>query len=432
MKLCVKHIESYLTEQEYLASAQRHRQALETVDKNTFGSEMLGWIHTEDWAGPAIRQQVKALAKEIRENAQVFVVVGLGGSNQGARAVIEALCPQDVASPGEPEILYAALNLSAAYYENLIRRIGNRSVYINVIAKNFKTLEPGLSFRMLRHYMESRYSPEEAARRIITTPTVEDGELHRLSQEKGYRFLPFPQDVGGRYSVFTPVGLLPAAVAGIDVDQLVEGAAQAQRDYLSGGPLREDAKRYALARNALMEKGLGIEVLSFFEPQLEALGRWWRQLFAESEGKKGTGLFPAVCSFTEDLHSVGQYLQQGRRQMLETFLHIKNPPADREVDREPELWDGFDYLDGKTFHEINECAYQATLKAHSQGGVPCMVLEVERLDAFHLGELLYFFLLACYYSSVILGVDPFDQPGVENYKTEMHRLLGNTQPVLIK
>lgn len=425
MKLCVKHMDEYLTEQEYMAYREKHLAALETVDQNAYRSEMLGWVHTEEWGGQALRAQVKGLAAEIRQNAEVFVVVGLGGSNQGARAVIDALSPQD-AAPGGPEILYAALNLSAAYYEDLLRRIGARSVYINVIAKNFKTLEPGLTFRMLRHYMESRYSKEEAARRIITTPTIHDGELHRISEENGYRVLPFPDNVGGRYSVFTPVGLLPIAVAGIDIDRLIEGAALAEREYLSGGALREDAKRYALTRNALMEKGYGIEVLSFFEPQLEAFGRWWRQLFAESEGKKNTALFPVVCSFTEDLHSVGQYLQQGKRQMIETFLHVETPPMDRAVDREPQVQDGFDYLDGKTFHEVNECAYQATVKAHSGGGVPCLEIGVEALDACHMGELLYFYFIVCYYSAVILGVDPFDQPGVESYKTEMFRLLGSS------
>lgn len=426
MKVCTENLGPYLTEQEYGRYIQERRGALETVDHNAYNSDMLGWVHLEEWAGEAMRAQIKELAAEIRREAEVFVVVGLGGSNQGARAVIDALTPQD-AAPGGPEILYAALNLSAAYYEDLIRRIGDRSVYINVIAKNFKTLEPGLTFRMLRRYLEGRYSKEEAARRIITTPTVGDGALHRISEENGYRFLPFPDNVGGRYSVFTPVGLLPIAVAGIDIDALTEGAAQAQREYLTGGALREDAKRYAAARNALMEKGYGVEVLSFFEPQLESFGRWWRQLFAESEGKNHTALFPTVCSFTEDLHSVGQYLQQGKRQIIETFLHVKTPPVDRKVEESPEIQDGFDYLDGKTFHQINECAYMATLKAHSEGGVPCTVVELDALDAGNMGRLLYFFLIACYYSAALLGVDPFDQPGVENYKQEMYRLLGNRE-----
>lgn len=423
MELCWNHIKPYLSEQEYDTYQKTHLEALSQVDPNASPSNMLGWVHTGEWAGEALCQQIQSLAAEIRERAEVFVVVGVGGSNQGARAVIDALTPQDAAAGG-PEILYAALNLSASYYQELIRRIGNRSVYINVIAKNFKTLEPGMTFRMLRHYMECRYSKEEAARRIITTPTVGDKALHRISQERGYRYLPFPDNVGGRYSVFTPVGLLPIAVAGIDIRKLLEGALEAQTEYLSGGPLREQAKRYALTRNALMGKGYSVEVLAFFEPQLEALGRWWRQLFAESEGKNNTALFPAVCSYTEDLHSVGQYLQQGKRQIIETFLHLAVPPVDITMDSEPDIADGFDYLDGKTFAQINECAFEATLKAHSEGGVPCAVIELEQLDAKTLGTLLYFYFIVCYYSAVLLGVDPFDQPGVENYKTEMFRLLG--------
>lgn len=422
MNFICDHTAAFLSEEEYNLYAARHKRALQTVDENAYPSDMLGWVHPEKCASEAICAQIKELAAEIRQNAEVFVVVGLGGSNQGARAVIDAL--SHTAAPNGPEILYAALNLSAAYYEKLLQKIGDRSVYIHVIAKNFKTLEPGLMFRMFRSYLENRYSKEEAARRIITTPTVGDEALHRISVENEYRYLPFPTDVGGRYSVFTPVGLLPIEVAGIDIDKLVHGACSAAKEYQTGGFVRQAAKRYAITRNALMEKGYNIEAFSFFEPQLEALGRWWRQLFGESEGKNHTALFPVVCSYTEDLHSVGQYLQQGKRQIIETFLHVCTRPTDKKVISESEIEDGFDYLNGKTFHEINECAYKATVKAHSEGGVPCMVVEIDNLDAYQLGELLYFYFIVCYYSSVLLEVDPFDQPGVENYKEEMFRLLG--------
>ncbi len=428
MKLDRSYVEQYLTEQEYEAYVEEHQEELRVLDENAYASDMLGWLHPGDWADEEMCGRIEDIAAEVRERAEVFVVIGLGGSNQGARAVIEALSPQDVRPEG-PEILYAALNLSASYYEAMIKHIGSRSVYLNVIAKNFKTLEPGLVFRMFRHYMESRYSKEEAARRIITTPTVNDGLLHRISLENGYRYLPFPDNVGGRYSVFTPVGLLPIAVAGIDIRKFLKGARKGEQAYLSGGEFRENAKCYAVTRNALMDKGYGIEVLAFFEPQLEAFGRWWRQLFAESEGKNHTALFPVVCSFTEDLHSVGQYLQQGKRQMIETFIHINTPPCDKKVDDEVQIEDGFGYLEGMSFHEINECAYQATVKAHSEGGVPCMIVELEKMDAQNIGELLYFYFIVCFYSSVLLGVDPFDQPGVENYKTEMFRLLKQDEPI---
>lgn len=423
MKFSTTYAQAYLTQQEYDAYATRHADALAIVDRNAYESDILGWVDIDEWANADLCSQIKTLAAEIREKADVFVVVGLGGSNQAARAVIDALTPQDTANGG-PEILYAALNLSGAYYNNLVKQLDGKSVYIDVIAKNFKTLEPGLTFRMLRHYLEDRYGKEEAARRIITTPTVGDKALHRISEERGYRYLPFPENVGGRYSAFTPVGLLPMAVAGVDIDKLLDGAREAARQYRTGGALREQAKQYALTRNALMEKGYGIESLSFFEPQLAAFGRWWRQLFAESEGKNHTALYPIVCSFSEDLHSVGQYFQQGKRQIVETFLHINTPPVAQPIDSEPVVADGFNYLDGKTFHDLNECAYQATVKAHSEGGVPCFVLELEKLDARNVGMLLYFYFIVCYYSAVMLGVDPFDQPGVENYKQEMFRLLG--------
>lgn len=422
MRFITYDTEKYITSQECNEYEKEHSKDLKTVDDNLYPSDMRGWIHIDEWANEVMCEKVEKLAMEIRDNAEVFVVVGLGGSNQGARAVIDALSPQ-AAKSGGPEILYAALNLSASYYESILQRIGNCSVYINVIAKNFKTLEPGLTFRMLRHYMEKRYSKEEVAKRIITTPTIGDGALHQISEENGYRYLPFPENVGGRYSVFTPVGLLPIAVAGIDIRRLLKGAVKAEQGYLKNGILREQAKKYAITRNILLEKGYGIEVLSFFEPQFEALGRWWRQLFAESEGKNNTALFPVICSFSEDLHSVGQYLQQGKRQMIETFIHVQKPPIDCKVDCESKIKDGFSYLEGKTFHEINECAYQATLKAHSEGNVPCMIVELEKMDAENIGELLYFYFIVCYYSAVLNKVDPFDQPGVENYKREMFRLL---------
>lgn len=409
-------------ETEYAEFVRGHAAQLALVDDNAFPGDMRGWVHTEESMAPEMQAEIEGLAEEIRENAEVFVVVGLGGSNQGARAVIDALAP--MCGSAGPRVLYAGLNLSGAGFQQICRDMQGKSVYINIIAKNFKTLEPGLAFRMLREYMESRYGKTEAARRIITTATFGDGALHRISREAGYRCLPFPAAVGGRYSVFTPVGLLPIAVAGIDIRALLAGAKRAQESYFAGGETREAAKEYAISRNLLMEKGYGIEVLAFFEPQLESLGRWWRQLFGESEGKNHTGLFPAVCTYTEDLHSVGQYMQQGKRQMIETFLHVAAPPGDLPVYRETAIEDGFAYLDGKTYHQINECAYLATLEAHSAGGVPCMVLEIPDLTAESLGELLYFFLIACYYSAVLLGVDPFDQPGVENYKTEMFRLLG--------
>lgn len=401
---------------------QENTEKLEAVDENRYDSDMLGWVNVNEWGNPKICAGIRQLADEVRRNAEVLVVVGLGGSNQGARAVIDALS-RGGGESGAPEVLYAALNLSADYLQKLFERIGNRSVYINVIAKNYQTLEPAVTFHLIRKYMETRYSPEEAAKRIITTPTVEDGLLHRISLENGYRFLPFPENVGGRYSVLTPVGLLPAAVAGVNILDLLRGAGDAQEEMDARGGLYCQAREYAVNRNILYNQGFGIEVLAFFEPVLESFGRWWRQLFGESEGKNYKGLFPAVCSYTEDLHSMGQYMQQGKRQMLETFLHIRRPVRDMNILPDPGFDDGLQYLEGKSLAELNENAFLATVKAHSAGGVPCSIMEIPEISEYTIGQLLYFFMKSCYYSAVLLGVEPFDQPGVENYKNEMSAAL---------
>lgn len=410
----------FFSEYEYQQFSRQHAAALEMVAHNEYPSDMLDWVDIDRWAHSGLRMEIDLLAREIQAQAEVFVVVGLGGSNQGARAVIDAL---DHCRSGKyVEIIYAGLNLSAADYRRIINQIGNRSVYINIIAKNFKTLEPGVGFRVLRDYMQGRYTPAEAARRIVATATIGDGALHTIAKQQGYRCLPFPQTVGGRYSVFTPVGLLPIAVAGIDLGELLCGAREAMQSYKSGGVVAHNAKRYAIARNLLLEKGYDIEVLAFFEPALESLGRWWRQLFGESEGKNLTGIFPAVCSYSEDLHSMGQYMQQGKRHMMETFIWANQASHSLPLPQS-RYQDGFEYLQGQTLEEINRCAYEATVSAHTQGGVPCMVLELPAITPYAIGELLYFFFVACYYSAVILGVDPFDQPGVENYKSEMFSLL---------
>ncbi len=404
------------------AFALQKQPRLLEVEENAYPSNMLGWQDMKKWSHSFYYAPIQEIADEVRQNADYFVVVGLGGSNQGARAVIEAL--RHKTSHGKnPKILYAALNLSAEYLQHLLEEIGDKSVYINVIAKNFQTIEPGITFRFLRQYMESRYSPEEAARRILITGTENDGHLHPLATEKNYRFFQFPLDVGGRYSAFTVVGLLPMAVAGVDIQAFLSGARHAQNNIASGGPLLSMAKEYALRRNYLLQQGYSIEVLAHFEPCLEALSRWWRQLFGESEGKNFTGIFPSVCSYTEDLHSMGQYMQQGKRQVIETFLRFETPPVTLPIPKTTSVPDGYDFLNGKTLHQLNQSAFQGTLSAHSEGGVPCFVFTLSSISEESLGQLLYFFMTACFYSARVLGVNPFDQPGVENYKDIMNQLL---------
>ncbi len=381
----------------------------------------LGWVDVKRWAGDEMRAQLKAIAAKVRAMADVFAVVGIGGSNQGARAVIDAL-----AFRGDegPEIIYPALFLSAAEFQRLMKYTENKSLVADIIAKNFKTLEPGVGFRMLRDVMAQRYGADNLKDRFIVTPTPGLDALDEIASEQGFASVPFPPDIGGRYSIFSPVGLLPIAVAGMDIDELVRGAMDAQADFESHGPLAQQARQYALRRNYLYEfEGFDVEAAVFFEPGLNSLGMWWRQLFGESEGKDGKGIFPTAMVNTEALHSLGQYMQSGKRHVSETFFHVVTPVCDMPIGPGLGYADRFDYLDGKTLHDLNLDAYEATVKAHSQGGVPCHVVEMDRLDEYHLGMCLYTMMRACYESALILGVNPFDQPGVEAYKTEMFKIL---------
>jgi glucose-6-phosphate isomerase len=409
-----------LNEEDVVRYASEKHQAIETAERLDGFQGSLGWLNVSRWAGEETLKKVEEIADDIRSFADVFAVVGIGGSNQGARAVIDALSYRGLKGP---QIIYPSLYLSAAEYKKILKAAEGKSLAVDVIAKNFMTLEPGSIFRMLRNYMAGRYGKEGLPRRIITTPTLGQDALYEISLKEGYRILPFPEDVGGRYSFFTPVGLLPAAVAGVDIRELVRGASDAQKDFQRGGKLSSYAKRYALSRNLLYEKGYDVEVMAFFEPSLEPLGKWWRQLFGESEGKGQRGIFPTVCLYTEELHSLGQYMQEGKRHVQETFFHVKKPLVDLPLDNGLGLDDGFDYLCGKTMNDMNEAAFEATLAAHCAGGVPCQVIEMDSMNEYNLGQYLYTAMRSCYYSALMLGVNPFDQPGVEAYKTEMFKRL---------
>ncbi len=372
------------------------------------------------WVDPAAQRRflgaVAAKAREVRENADVFVLVGVGGSNQAARAVIQGLGLGD-----GPRILYAGNTLSANYLANLLRQLEGKSVYINVIAKNFETLEPGSHFRVLRSYLQGRYSKEELARRIILTGT-HGSRLEQIAAENGYTFLTFPDDIGGRFSAFSPVGLFPMAVAGADIQRLLEGGeAMAEAIKSDSG---HTAVQYAVLRNALHQKGFLVEQLVAFEPQLAYFFKWWVQLFGESEGKEQKGIYPAAACYSEDLHSMGQYLQDGARILIETFLKVKQVQGSVVIAPDKAFDDRFDYLDGMDFTEINKAAESATLEAHHKGGVPCIGIELEALDEYAFGQLFYFFMFSCALSGKLLGVNPFDQEGVEEYKRSMFEKLG--------
>ncbi|MCI8623740.1 MAG: glucose-6-phosphate isomerase [Provencibacterium sp.] len=373
-----------------------------------------GWLNPME-RGEAYRAMMEKAAA-IRSKADAFVLVGVGGSNQAARAVIKAL------QKDGPEIIYAGNTLSAPALQKVLRRLdAKKEIYINVIAKNFETLEPGSHFRVLRDYLIRRYKREDTAGRIVLTGTF-GSRLEEIAKENGYTFLEFPVPVGGRYSVLTPVGLFPMAVAGIDIPALLDGALRMKERLAAPG---NPAVEYAALRQCLyQEKGFDIEVLAAFEPQLDYFAKWWVQLFGESEGKQKQGVFPTSVSYSEDLHSLGQYMQEGRRSLTETFLSIEEPDGSVPVPKDPAFGDRFDYLDGMDFLEINRAAESATIRAHYEGGVPCFRIFLPTLDAYSFGQLFYFFMVACAISGKTAGINPFDQEGVEAYKRSMFDMLG--------
>lgn len=375
----------------------------------------LGW-RSADTSAIQLDSIIKK-AKEVRENAEVFVIAGVGGSNQAARAMIEGLTDRK-----GPEILYMGNTLSPYSISHMLKRLEGKSVYLNVIAKNFETLEPGSHFRVLRHWMRKRYRKEEMAERFILTGT-RGSRLERIAEENGHLFLQFPQNIGGRYSAFTPVCLFPAAVAGLDLASYLTGMKRAAMDCRSHWDTNP-AALYGAARNYLYEKGYDIEVLAAFEPQYAWFAKWWIQLFGESEGKNKKGIFPASAIYSEDLHSMGQYLQDGRRNIIETFLSVKEPKASVLIPSDPAYGDQFDYLELMDFAQINREAEKATMDAHSFGGVPCIRFEVEEISEETFGALYFYFMTACAISGQLSGVNPFDQEGVEEYKRSMFRALG--------
>ena len=410
--LAQRYADAGLLEQERLRAKDIYRE-LAAVGEESADWGVTGWLHCDQAAMQ--RAQIAEKAKEIRENADVFVLVGVGGSNQAARAMIEAL------DTTGPQILYAGNTLSAWELARTLQKLEGKSVYINVIAKNFETLEPGSHFRVLRRWMSERYTPEEMARRVVLTGTY-GSRLEEIAKENGYLFLSFPERIGGRYSAFSPVSLLALAVAGLDVETFVAGGSAMEVELAAeqGGIAAE----YAALRSALGQKDYAIEMLAAFEPRLFWAQSWWKQLFGESEGKDYKGLFPATMTNSEDLHSIGQYMQEGRRILIETFLMVDDPGAELRVKPDKAFGDRFDYLDGMDFANINRAAEKATIQAHDAGGVPCIQLRLPRLDEETYGRMYYFFMMACAISGKLLGVDPFDQNGVEEYKRSMFSALG--------
>lgn len=376
--------------------------------------ESLGWLHVDEWAGEEKLLELEKHARRVREHGDVLVVIGIGGSNQAARAVIEAL------SKRQMTILYAGNNISSEYMKGILEQLEGKSVYINVIAKNYETLEPGISFRILRQYLKQRYGAEYNSR-VFATGT-RGSSLHELCRLHGYTFLEFPTNIGGRYSGLCNVGLFPAAVSGVDIRAMVSGAETMERELRNAPGEDNIAYQYAAIRYLLYQKGFRIEMLSSFEPRYQYFNSWWTQLFAESEGKDNKGLYPVTAKYSEDLHSVGQFVQEGTPILFETFLNIQNQGPVTPVEAD-EVDDGFDYLNGSSLDQISRLAFGATIKAHSER-FPCLRLNIEDISEYSFGQLFYFFEFACYLSGVMLGVNPFNQPGVENYKGYMFEALG--------
>lgn len=416
-----QHATPFLTDRDALDRrvAEAHRRV---VDGETESPEMLGWRRMLLEPDDALLESVAETAAEVRERADVLLCIGIGGSYLGAEAVMQALRPPF--ADGGPEILFAGHHLSPDYHERLFQYLRGKSVYVNVISKSGTTLEPALAFRFARRLVEAQH--DDADRRIIATTDAQKGALHDLAVEQGYRRYVVPDGVGGRFSVLTPVGLLPIAAAGVDVRSLFYGAVAGARAVTDAGP-SHPALQYAGDRFAFHEMGYKTEVLAVMDAALKGIGAWWQQLFGESEGKDGKGLFPVVLQYTTDLHSVGQYVQQGQRALVETFLRIDDAGAGPQVAEEDGDPDGLNYLAGRTYGYVNEQAYRGTAEAHAEGDVPNWTLTLPRLDAETIGELIHFYEHAVAVSATLLGVDPFNQPGVETYKQKMFSLLGKPQ-----
>lgn len=392
-------------------------------------SAYTGWIEWPFEKRNEELEKIERVAQAIAEQSDVLLVIGVGGSYLGARAAIEMLNHHfypllEKEKRKKPQILFVGHHLSSSYIVDLIDYLEDKDFSINVISKSGTTTEPAIAFRIFRALLEKKYGEAEARKRIIVTTDEENGALRALANEKGYESFPVPRNIGGRYSVLTPVGLLPMAVAGISIRDVLQGAKDAAFD-LSVPELSDNiAYQYAVIRNVLYEKGKKIEALVAYEPSMQYFAEWWKQLFGESEGKDGKGIFPTAFHFSTDLHSIGQYIQEGERDLFETVIQVNKPKSDIIIEADAANLDGLNYLAGKTVDEVNSKSFEGALLAHVHGGVPNLVVQIPSLDAYTFGYLVYFFKKACAMSACLLGVNPFDQPGVEQYKKNMFALLG--------
>ena len=399
------------------------------VNKEGAGNDFLGWTTLPCDYDKEEFARIKKAAEKIKNNSEVLVVIGIGGSYLGAKAAIEFLShsfynnlPKE--KRNTPEIYFAGTNMSGVYLKHLIEAIGDRDFSVNIISKSGTTTEPAIAFRVFKKLLEEKYGKEGAKERIFATTDKAKGALKTLATSEGYETFVVPDNVGGRFSVLTAVGLLPIAAAGIDIDELMRGAADAVKDFSSKKLEENQALQYAAVRNILLRKGKSVELMVNYEPRLHYFAEWWKQLFGESEGKDGKGLYPSSADFSTDLHSLGQYIQEGQRVFIETVVSIDKPSVEFEIEKDAENLDGLNFVAGKTLDYVNKKARDGVILAHVDGGVPNLAVNIPESTPYHLGYAFYFFEKACGVSGYVLGVNPFDQPGVEAYKKNMFALLG--------
>ncbi len=415
----------FISESEMLNMAPYVSAAHKVLTEGTgAGSDFLGWIDLPVDYDKEEFSRIEKAAEKIRNDSDVLVVIGIGGSYLGAKAAIDFLNGPFYNYTQKPQIIFAGNNISPNYLNSVFECVKDKEVSVNVISKSGTTTEPAIAFRAFKKFMEEKYGKEEAKKRIYATTDKKKGALKTLSDAEGYETFVVPDDVGGRFSVLTAVGLLPIAVSGVDIEAIMKGAADARELYATDDLAKNDCYCYAAARNILNKKGKDIELLVNYEPELQYFTEWWKQLYGESEGKDKKGVFPAGVSFSTDLHSMGQYIQDGRRSLFETVIYVKNSKTDFVIEADKENLDGLNFIAGKGLDFVNKKAFEGTYLAHNDGGVPNLVVEIEKLDEYTFGQLVYFFEKACGISGYLLGVNPFDQPGVESYKKNMFALLG--------
>lgn len=431
-----KRAEKFISEEEIRNLKPQIAAAHEALHAKTgAGSDFTGWVDLPVAYDKEEYARIKKCVEKIRRDSQILVVVGIGGSYLGARAAIEMLSPsfynveciagkKNSIRKSDTAVIFAGNSISSNYLADLMDLIEGCDISVNVISKSGTTTEPAIAFRILKEYMEKKYGKAEAAKRIYATTDKSRGALRTLATQEGYETFVIPDDVGGRYSVLTPVGLLPIGVAGADLDQIMAGAKDAYEKYQNPNVEENDCYAYVAARNALYRKGKTIEIMVNYEPSLHYMTEWWKQLYGESEGKDGKGIFPAGVDFSTDLHSMGQYIQDGIRNLFETVILVEKPRRSVIIESDPENLDGLNYLAGMDVDYVNKQAAEGTYLAHRDGGVPNLFIKVPSLDEYHFGALVYFFEKACGVSGYLLGVNPFNQPGVEAYKKNMFRLLG--------